>query len=81
MGGTDAIDDFYRLFLTPGINHCGGGYGPVPTNALDKLVARVEHGTMPDTLAAQSWMWMEMWWVMIFASILWCRGILEVIPK
>jgi hypothetical protein len=53
MGGTDAVDSFYRLFFAPGVNHCGAGYGPVPANALDQLVAWVEHGTVPDTLPAQ----------------------------
>jgi hypothetical protein len=53
MGGTDAVDSFYRLFFVPGVNHCGAGYGPVPSNALDQLVAWVEHGTVPDTLPAQ----------------------------
>jgi feruloyl esterase len=27
-GGTPPIDDFYRLFMVPGMGHCGGGAGP-----------------------------------------------------
>jgi len=23
-----AVDDFYRLFMVPGMGHCGGGIGP-----------------------------------------------------
>jgi Tannase and feruloyl esterase len=53
MGGTEAVDSFYRLFFAPGVNHCGAGYGPVPVNELAQLVAWVENGTVPDTLAAQ----------------------------
>lgn len=53
MGGTHAVDKFYRLFFAPGVNHCGNGYGPVPVSDLEQLVAWVEHGTAPDTLAAQ----------------------------
>ncbi|KAI1339682.1 feruloyl esterase B [Xylariaceae sp. FL0016] len=51
MGGAEAVDDFYRLFLAPGVGHCGGG-GPTPTNPFNALVAWVENGTAPDTLAA-----------------------------
>jgi hypothetical protein len=53
MGGSEAVDKFYRLFLVPGVNHCGGGYGPVPSHPLDALVAWVETGTVPHTLAAE----------------------------
>jgi len=53
MGGTEAVNDFYRLFYAPGVNHCGGGYGPVPTDPLSALVAWVENGTITDTIAAQ----------------------------
>lgn len=53
LGGTDAVDDFWRLFFAPGVSHCGGGYGPVPTDPLAAVVAWVENGTVPDTLAAQ----------------------------
>lgn len=53
IGGTDAVDEFWRLFFVPGVSHCGGGYGPVPTDPLAAVVAWVENGTAPDTLAAQ----------------------------
>lgn len=46
------IDDFYRVFLAPGVAHCGGGTGPVPVNPIDSLVAWVERGVAPETLPA-----------------------------
>lgn len=52
MGGTNVVDEFYRLFLAPGVYHCGGGYGPVPTDPFGALVKWVESGEAPATLAA-----------------------------
>ncbi|NUT50404.1 MAG: tannase/feruloyl esterase family alpha/beta hydrolase [Saccharothrix sp.] len=52
MGGASRVNDFYRLFLAPGVEHCGGGKGAVPTNALGALVDWVEHGKAPATLPA-----------------------------
>ncbi|KAH8676127.1 feruloyl esterase B [Xylariales sp. PMI_506] len=49
----DAVKDFYRLFLAPGVGHCGGGYGAAPTDPFGALVAWVENGTVPETLAAE----------------------------
>ncbi|UBU11361.1 tannase/feruloyl esterase family alpha/beta hydrolase [Nonomuraea gerenzanensis] len=55
MGGSERVDDFYRLFLAPGVNHCGaGGAGPVPTDALGALTAWVEQGKAPRTLSASA---------------------------
>ncbi|KAH9905985.1 feruloyl esterase B [Xylariomycetidae sp. FL2044] len=51
MGGAEAVDEFYRFFLAPGVGHCGGG-GPTPTDPLGALVAWVEEGEAPDTLVA-----------------------------
>jgi feruloyl esterase len=52
MGGAHATDEFYRVFLAPGADHCSGGTGPVPTDPLGALVDWVEHGHAPDTLPA-----------------------------
>ncbi|WP_432971011.1 tannase/feruloyl esterase family alpha/beta hydrolase [Dactylosporangium sp. CA-233914] len=52
MGGTQATDRFYRVFLAPGVSHCSGGAGPVPTDPLAALVNWVERGHAPDTLPA-----------------------------
>ena len=46
--------DFARLFLVPGMNHCGGGaYTTDYFATLDALVDWVEHDKAPDTLSAQ----------------------------
>ena len=60
--------DFFRLFIAPGVNHCGGGLGPNSSfaytlaNAVGTLDADhdilaaldrwVEHGVAPDRLIA-----------------------------
>ncbi|ORY10115.1 Tannase/feruloyl esterase, partial [Clohesyomyces aquaticus] len=52
MGGPKATNEFYRLFLAPGVKHCMGGSGPVPTDPLAQLVDWVEKGEAPETLEA-----------------------------
>jgi Tannase and feruloyl esterase len=52
MGGAGATNQFYRVFLAPGADHCSGGTGAVPTNPLAAVVDWVEHGHAPDTLPA-----------------------------
>ncbi|WP_353940352.1 tannase/feruloyl esterase family alpha/beta hydrolase [Streptomyces sp. HUAS MG91] len=54
LGGAQRVDDFYRVFLAPGVNHCAGdgNTGPAPTDALGSLVDWVEHGKAPRTLDA-----------------------------
>jgi feruloyl esterase len=47
-----ATPDFFRLFLAPGVGHCGGGNGPAPADPLTALVAWVEEGHPPDALPA-----------------------------
>ncbi|GGL04481.1 tannase [Sphaerisporangium melleum] len=54
MGGARRVNDFYRLFLAPGVEHCGGGSGAAPTDALGALVNWVEKGKAPATLAAKT---------------------------
>jgi feruloyl esterase len=50
QGGTT---DFARLFLVPGMNHCGGGqYALDSFDTLDPIVAWVERGKAPDRLVA-----------------------------
>lgn len=45
------VDDFYRLFLAPGVSHCGGPSGLSPTpDIFFELVAWAENGTAPDTI-------------------------------
>ncbi len=52
MGGAKQTSGFARLFLAPGVGHCGGGPGPQPTGVLDALVSWVEDGKAPETLTA-----------------------------
>lgn len=54
LGGSQNVNDFYRLFLAPGVQHCGGGAGATPTNPLGALVNWVEHGKAPATLPAET---------------------------
>lgn len=54
LGGDRRVDDFYRLFLLPGVEHCGGGPGQQPVDALDDLVKWVEHGAAPATLTTST---------------------------
>ncbi len=55
FGGNRRVDDFYRLFLLPGVDHCGAslfGTGATvnPGADLNALVNWVEKGTAPATL-------------------------------
>ena len=51
----DAIKDvqtFYRLFMAPGVAHCGGGPGPNQFDMLAALEQWVEQGTAPAQIIA-----------------------------
>jgi len=52
MGGAKKTSEFIRLFMAPGVAHCGGGAGPVPTGQLEALLAWVEEGKAPQMLMA-----------------------------
>jgi feruloyl esterase len=66
MGGQEAISDFYRLFMVPGMAHCGGGpganafgegvNGPSPSDASDDILTAldqwVENRHAPDKIVA-----------------------------
>ncbi|KAF7586018.1 hypothetical protein BBP40_009666 [Aspergillus hancockii] len=47
-----SVRDFYRYFEAPGVYHCRGGVGPVPTDPLRAVVDWVENGVEPGTLDA-----------------------------
>jgi len=49
--GRDATD-FMRLFMIPGMAHCGGGVGPDQYDAVTAVIDWVEKGTAPDSLVA-----------------------------
>jgi feruloyl esterase len=42
----------YRLFMAPGMGHCGGGEGPNTFDMLTALEEWVEHGQAPDRIVA-----------------------------
>jgi feruloyl esterase len=52
MGGPEKTSEFMRLFLAPGVAHCGGGAGPAPSGQLEALLAWVEDGKAPEALTA-----------------------------
>jgi feruloyl esterase len=52
MGGEDNVRDFFRLFMAPGMGHCGGGPGPNQFDALTTLEQWVEKGVAPAMLLA-----------------------------
>jgi feruloyl esterase len=45
-------DDWYRLFMVPGMQHCGGGPGPNQFNAMAALERWRESGAAPEMLLA-----------------------------
>jgi hypothetical protein len=49
-----AATDYYRYFEAPGLDHCGGGNGWFPGNAMQSLIDWVENGVAPETLKAES---------------------------
>jgi Tannase and feruloyl esterase len=50
MGGPAATQEFARLFMLPGVSHCGGGDGPDSFNGLGALVNWVQNGQAPASL-------------------------------
>jgi hypothetical protein len=47
------VDQYYKLFLVPGLHHCVGGPGVYPVNGgLQQLVEWVENGAAPYTISA-----------------------------
>jgi feruloyl esterase len=47
-----AAKDSVRLFLAPGVQHCGGGAGPDRFDSLTALEHWVERGTVPMSMIA-----------------------------
>ena len=43
------MQSFYRLFMAPGMAHCGGGTGPNTFDMQAALEQWVEHGVAPDS--------------------------------
>ena len=51
-GGADKAKGFVRLYMAPGVGHCGGGDGPAPNGLFDAVVNWVEKDAAPDTMQA-----------------------------
>ncbi|KAI8712228.1 Carboxylic ester hydrolase [Fusarium sp. LHS14.1] len=54
LGGNELVNQWYRVFLAPGVGHCSSrnDYGPVPVDSFAALVDWVENGIVPETLPA-----------------------------
>jgi Tannase and feruloyl esterase len=51
-GGASAVAANYRLFMAPGMGHCGGGEGPNTFDMIGALEQWVEAGKAPDRIVA-----------------------------
>jgi len=52
MGGPALTQDFFRMFMAPGMGHCAGGPGPNQFDAVGALEEWVEKGKAPTQLIA-----------------------------
>jgi len=52
MGGPANFRNSYRLFMVPGMDHCGGGDGPSSFDAIRVIEGWVEAGEAPDHILA-----------------------------
>ncbi|MDO5101415.1 MAG: tannase/feruloyl esterase family alpha/beta hydrolase [Lautropia sp.] len=52
--GQEATDEVMRLFLVPGLGHCGGGHGLRSLDAMTPLIDWVENGQAPKVLRASA---------------------------
>jgi len=52
LGGASKVDGSYRLFLAPGMGHCGGGEGPNTFDMVAALEQWVEQKKAPDQIVA-----------------------------
>jgi feruloyl esterase len=52
--GADAVDEFVRVYMAPGVNHCGGGVGPNQWDMLAPLVRWREEGEAPGSIVASA---------------------------
>jgi len=50
--GTEAAHANMRLFMVPGVNHCGGGEGTFSFDAVSAIEQWVEQGTAPERIVA-----------------------------
>ncbi len=52
LGGAAAVSGSYRLFMAPGMGHCGGGEGPNAFDMVSALEQWVEAGRPPEQIIA-----------------------------
>jgi len=52
LGPASNVHSSYRLFMAPGMAHCGGGEGPNTFDVVTALEQWVEHGNAPDRIIA-----------------------------
>src|SRR5262249_24935959 len=52
VGDRARVERSYRLFLAPGMGHCGGGEGPNTFDMVAALEQWVEHENAPDRIIA-----------------------------
>ena len=50
LGGVGKIDSSFRLFMVPGMGHCGGGEGPNVFDGISALERWVERGQPPSSI-------------------------------
>jgi hypothetical protein len=50
--GPAEIERFVRLYMLPGVYHCGGGLGPDKIDAMSAIVAWTEDGVAPGAITA-----------------------------
>ena len=48
-----ALGDYFRMFMMPGVLHCGGGPGPDNADWTGAIAEWVENGKAPDTIIAR----------------------------
>lgn len=52
--GERETDAFLRLYLAPGVGHCGSGDGPQPVELLEPLMEWVEQGRAPKAVRSEN---------------------------
>ena len=52
MGGKNNTDDFYRMFMVPGMTHCAGGPGAWQADYVSALTDWRENGKAPERIIA-----------------------------
>jgi feruloyl esterase len=50
MGSPASVGDSYRLFMAPGMDHCGGGDGPNTFDSIRAIEEWVEAGKAPERI-------------------------------